>query len=342
MINVSGVTGFVGKVIVTVAGLTHSFPSDVNLLLVSPAGPNVLLMSHAGGAYGVTNITLTFDDSTPQPLVAGTPLVTGTYRPSSYGGGVSFPSPATAPPYGTALSTINTTDPNGFWSLLVLDDRPGDAGIIASGWSMTLTTVNPVAPLADLAVGLSANPANVFLGDNITFNLGVTNLGPSAAPGVALNDTLPGGFAVVSTSPSQGSILQAGGALTWNVGNLAAGASASLALVTSPAQGGNFINVASVSGAVTDQNPGNDSSQINVTVTVPIRTVLSGTITNGLFQLTVAAPANNIYVIQASPDLNLWLPVSTNSPAADGTITFIDPRSPSGSTRFYRAVQLSP
>ena len=55
-INVSGVTGRVSKVTVALNGLTHTFPQDVNVLLVSPGGSNVLLMSHTGAGYAVTNL----------------------------------------------------------------------------------------------------------------------------------------------------------------------------------------------------------------------------------------------------------------------------------------------
>ena len=56
------------KATVTLNGLTHTFPHDINVLLVSPAGSNVLLMSHTGGGHAVTNITLTFDDTAANAL----------------------------------------------------------------------------------------------------------------------------------------------------------------------------------------------------------------------------------------------------------------------------------
>src|SRR4029077_14015764 len=60
--NVTGLTGLVAKARVTLHGFSHSFPSDVNVLLVGPGGPGVLLMSHTGGGAGVNNLDLTFDD----------------------------------------------------------------------------------------------------------------------------------------------------------------------------------------------------------------------------------------------------------------------------------------
>src|ERR1019366_3061629 len=63
-ITVSGIAGNVGKVTVTVSNMTHTSPSDIEMVLVSPA-TNVLLMNYVGGGkgVGVTNYTLTFDDA---------------------------------------------------------------------------------------------------------------------------------------------------------------------------------------------------------------------------------------------------------------------------------------
>ena len=55
-------------------------PSDVNVLLVSPAGGTVLLMSHTGGGYSVTNLTLTFDDASTNTLPNTDPLGQCGYR----------------------------------------------------------------------------------------------------------------------------------------------------------------------------------------------------------------------------------------------------------------------
>src|SRR5262249_41082659 len=116
-ILVTGMTGLVSKATVTLNGLTHSFPRDVNALLVSPAGGRALLMSHAGSGQPVTNITLTFDDAAGGALPPGGQIVSGTYQPAAYGAAVTFPAPAPAKPYGTTLSAVNGKDPNGAWSL---------------------------------------------------------------------------------------------------------------------------------------------------------------------------------------------------------------------------------
>jgi subtilisin-like proprotein convertase family protein len=72
------------------------------------------------------------------------------YQPTA-NGSVSFPAPAPTPAYGGAMAALKSSTPNGSWSLYVLDDSPGDAGNIAQGWSLTLTTITSVAPLVNTA-----------------------------------------------------------------------------------------------------------------------------------------------------------------------------------------------
>ena len=86
---------------VTLSNLSHTFPRDINALLVAPGGAKTLLMSHAGD-LGVAGLDLTFDDSAPSPLPPSGTLSTGTWQPTAYppapqlGG---FPSNAPAGPY---------------------------------------------------------------------------------------------------------------------------------------------------------------------------------------------------------------------------------------------------
>ena len=85
-IKVSGIAGTVGKVTVTISNLTHSLPSDIEIVLVSPA-TNMLLMNAVGGDYGMgaTNVSVTFDDG------AATSTFPATSSPTI------FPPPASRP-----------------------------------------------------------------------------------------------------------------------------------------------------------------------------------------------------------------------------------------------------
>lgn len=129
--------GTVQKVTATLSGFSHTFPEDVDVLLVGPAGQKVILMSDVGGGGDVSNLTLTFDDSGP-PLGTGT-LTSGTYKPTDVQAGETWPAPAPAAPYGTLLSAFNGVDPTGIWNLYAVDDTGVDLGSVSGGWSLTFT-----------------------------------------------------------------------------------------------------------------------------------------------------------------------------------------------------------
>ena len=129
------------------------------------------------------------------------------------------------------------------------------------------STITPMpTPLADLAVVKTVSDATPDVGDNVTFTITVTNLGPSATTGVVVYDTLPSGYTVVSSTPSQGTI----SAGVWTVGDLAAGASADLVVVATVKATGSYTNTAMVSGNQPDPVPGNNTSTLTPSVTPPV------------------------------------------------------------------------
>ncbi len=142
-INVSGISGTVSKVTVTLTGMSHTFPDDIDVLLVGPGGQKVLLLSDAGGSFDLVNTTVTFDDAGPV-VPDGAQIVSGTFRPSNYGTGDLFTAPAPAAPYGAVLADFAGLSPNGNWSLFAFDDAGGDLGAIAGGWSLNFQTADPV------------------------------------------------------------------------------------------------------------------------------------------------------------------------------------------------------
>ncbi|HSU53204.1 MAG TPA: lysyl oxidase family protein, partial [Candidatus Dormibacteraeota bacterium] len=147
-ISVSGLTGSVSKVTVQLNQISHTYPDDIDILLVGPGGQKVIIMSDVGGALGVNNVTLVLDDAAATSLPDSGQIVSGTFKPTNVDTADSFPGPAA--PYATTLSTFNGTAPNGIWALYVVDDGPNDQGSIAGGWSLTLTTVPaPPAPPAN-------------------------------------------------------------------------------------------------------------------------------------------------------------------------------------------------
>jgi hypothetical protein len=156
-IDVSGLQGVVGKATVTLTNLTHTFPDDIDILLVAPDGTALALMSDAGGGLPVNSVTLTFDDVAATSLPDEGQIVSGTFKPSNYFGNNNgstepdvFPSPNTAvAPFGTTLGGFTGLDPNGTWNLYVVDDFPAvDGGSIGAGWTLTLDgpTLAPGVP----------------------------------------------------------------------------------------------------------------------------------------------------------------------------------------------------
>lgn len=148
-IDVVGEASSLGKVTVTLTNITHTFPDDLDVLLVSPTGGNVVLMSDACGqnpAGATLPLTLTFDDAAPL-AVPNTPACASTsFQPANYGvGGDIWPAPAPLPSGATALSTFNGKNPDGIWSLFVVDDEALDTGEIAGGWTLNMTAPTAVA-----------------------------------------------------------------------------------------------------------------------------------------------------------------------------------------------------
>jgi len=153
-IAVTGMAAGPWDIDVTITGLTHTFPSDLDILLVGPSG-NVMVMSDTGGSGNVTNINLTFSDGAPQMLNNQTdaaPLLSGTYGPPNVAQTDPMAAPAPVGPYGTSLNLLGLGVVNGTWNLFVVDDVGGDIGAINGGWSITFSAVPAPGALALLGL----------------------------------------------------------------------------------------------------------------------------------------------------------------------------------------------
>jgi subtilisin-like proprotein convertase family protein len=133
-------SGTINNVTLTLRNLSHTWASDIDMLLVGPAGQKVLLFSDVGDLFSLNNATVTLSDAADASLPGSGSFVTGTYKPTDYAPADTFPAPAPAGPFATALSTFNGLSPEGMWCLYVVDDGPGDTGTLNEGWSLTITT----------------------------------------------------------------------------------------------------------------------------------------------------------------------------------------------------------
>jgi subtilisin-like proprotein convertase family protein len=145
----------VSKVTLTLRALTHSFPSDISMLLVGPQGQRSLLMSEVGGQSQliVNNLTLTIDDDALSPLPVYTTLTSGAFKPTNGYLTLHYPRipydfPAPVAPGSSnapsSLSVFKGTNPNGPWRLFIVDDAGSNSGMVSGGWILNISTAVPL------------------------------------------------------------------------------------------------------------------------------------------------------------------------------------------------------
>ena len=182
-ITVSGMSGTITQVRATLNGLSHSFPDDIDILLVAPGGQRTILMSDAGGGSTVSGVNLTFDQNATGVLPDAAQIVSGSYRPSNYvgnttiepGGVDNFPAPAPGQANYTAdMSVFNGTPPNGTWQLYIVDDENVDAGSISGGWSLEVLTGGTSGGWITVTSG-STGSGSGAVGINVAANAGANS-----------------------------------------------------------------------------------------------------------------------------------------------------------------------
>jgi len=96
--------------------IAHTFDADLDVFLISPAGTIVELFTDVGGAgNNFTNTVL--DDEAATAISAGAVPFTGAFQPEGL------------------LSDFDGENPNGNWTLRIIDDAGGDVGTL-NNWSL--------------------------------------------------------------------------------------------------------------------------------------------------------------------------------------------------------------
>lgn len=324
-ITVSGLSGVVGKAAVTLVSMAHTHPDDVDIMLSSPSGQNMLLLANNGGGNTVTNLNLTLDSTASTPVPIGGQIVSGTNRPNPNLPVATFPAPAPPGPYATTLAAASGSNPNGAWSLFVMDDTPLDVGVISNGWVLSLTTASIIQPAVNLSANVVSTPSPVVVGSNLTYTINVTNYGPSTATAVSLSDVLPPTATFVSASPSGYTL--AGNVLTFtNLGSMPLGASASLTVVVRPLVVGIATNTVTVTAAETDANL-LDNSFVSVDTVAGPTSDLSLTVLDAPDPVTVGGTLTyTLIASNAGPATAVSLKLTNTLPAG---VSFVS-ASPSG------------
>jgi subtilisin-like proprotein convertase family protein len=158
---------------VTLSGLSHNYPDDIDAVLVGPRGQSTMLVSDVGAGADVSGVTLTLDDEAPASMPDETALAAGTFKPTdsdSIGWEPDeMPAPAPTPPI-ASLAIFDGSDPNGTWSLYIEDDTADGQGALAN-WSLEIAS----------ASSIRVSNARVTEGRRATFRLTRdSNLGQAA------------------------------------------------------------------------------------------------------------------------------------------------------------------
>ena len=174
---------------VVLNGVTHTRSSDIDVVLQSPSGQNVILMSDVGGSNAI-NATYTFADfASFMSLTTANP--TGTYQPDNAGVPDNFPAPGPGnlTQYPAAQLSTLTGNLNGTWKLFVVDDDgTGDQGMISGGYTINFDIGAPfcTSPPTTVIVNvgqsttITSQPVNRTVCSNglATFSVAAAGAGP--------------------------------------------------------------------------------------------------------------------------------------------------------------------
>ena len=158
-----------------------------------------------------------------------------------------------------------------------------------------------------LDITKSANATEVYVGDNVTFTITVTNTGDGVAHNANITDVLDAAFEYVSSSPEA---QRDGQTVTWTIGEIQPGETVSVTVTVTVTANGTFNNTATVK---CDENETITNNSTNITVKhVSLEIVKEGNTTDVLvgeeveFTITVTnngdATATNVVITDAIPD----------------------------------------
>ena len=188
---------------------------------------------------------------------------------------------------GTSMATPHTTGVAGLVASLGPLFTPSDikrailnsvdpesslSGKVLTGGRLNANGAVLYATGADLEVTQSASPSPVARGNDLTFTIAVTNFGLQDVVNATVVDTLPGTVDFVSATPSQGSCSASGIMVDCDLGALAKGAGATVAITVTTTTAGTLTNGTVVVGSgidPVDPNLANNTATVSVTVRSP-------------------------------------------------------------------------
>lgn len=246
-----------------VDSVTHTWDSDVSIMLRSPGGLGVQQVGLTGlliGDGNADNITgMLVDDDLPVDAANDMVQAPAVLAPFTGDWLPVFNSPWTVLGIGQqpdsilAFARFDGSSTRGTWTLVVGDQASQDTGTL-NQWSMEVT---PVVRSCSVFTGVPAikaskSVAGVFrVGNTVTYTVTLTNDGTAAQSDIGgdeFTDALPPSLVLVGASADSGTVLAtpgAGGTVTWNGALAPLGGSVTIqieALVGTGQQGATIAN----------------------------------------------------------------------------------------------------
>ena len=193
-----------------------------------------------------------------------------------------------------------------------------DALLAGVQTSTSPTVQTPVAAAADVGIATSIDTNPLVAGAPVRIGLVASNAGPQAATGVVVSYPIPAGVTGVAATGPGATCAVAAGSLRCTMASLAAGGTATIAVTgtldAGLAPGTAVTGTAGIAGALTDQNPANNTATAAAIVTTSADLRVAKTFT----PLAPRAGADVTYQLTA-----------TNAGPSDATgVTVHDPLDP--------------
>ncbi len=221
---------------------------------------------------------------------------------------------------GVITCSLGTLAPGAIFAIDVLvdvDPSVPDATVLTNAVAISSTTPDPTSAnnsdTEDTTVGTSADVGVTKVaafpaatpGQNVSYQLVVTNVGPSDALGVVITDALPTGLTNVVVT---GATCAGTTTLVCPLGTLAPGAAVPITVTADidPALVGNLVNSVTVTTTTPDPNPANDTAttaiplapaaDLSIVKTGPA-TVIAGQLMTYTLLITNAGPSDALNAV---------------------------------------------
>jgi predicted outer membrane repeat protein len=321
--------GAIGSVTVSLNGINSGNIQQTDLLLVGPTGAQIVPFAHVGDFTPISGVNITLDDAGSGLIPGGSPLTTGTYKPTSITGSTSlvFPAPApviTAANYaatdGTATlaSQFGGTAPNGTWALYAMDNEGTAAASIGNGWCVNITPATPALTVTKSVT--STGPYNT-VGQTISYSFVATNTGNVKLTSVGIADTQTAPAGALTSGPTCQSLSTPPGTCSGSTTTLVSGQSATFTAtytITQADLDNGSVNDSATASGTPPSGPPVTSPPSTATVTFPTVQI---TITTSPAGLLVSADGGTAV---AAPLIENWTAGSTH------TITTTSPQTGAG------------